>query len=92
MSYAQSLVAVHMREALHSFHLPDAPCPPILYESGASSGAQTQKMFTACGLPALKFFATKRLEMHVRSAFASQSGTAGIRSVISSLLNLGVSL
>ena len=49
-------------------------------------------MFIACGLPALKFFATKLLEMHVRSAFASQSGTAGSSSVISSLLNLGVSL
>ena len=75
------------REALHNFHLPDASC-----HSGGESDAQSIEDFAACDLPALKFFATKRLEMHVRSAFASQSGTAGSRSVISSLLNLGVSL
>ena len=70
----------------------DTLCHMILCNAEGSSGAHTQEVFIACGPPALKFFATKLLEMHVRSAFVSQSGTAGSRSVISSLLNLGVSL
>ena len=44
MYYAESLVAMHMREALYDFHLPDASCQPILYQSGTSSGAETQEV------------------------------------------------